>query len=64
MIFGFPSRLKINSRKVLGAVLSNAGVPAESFAETCVIIDKLDKIGAEAVKKELSKQARDVNLSL
>ena len=48
--------LKINSRKVLGAVLNTAGVPAEKFAETCVIIDKLDKIGADAVKQELAKQ--------
>jgi len=45
--------LKINSRKVLGAVLTSAGVPADKFAETCVIIDKLDKIGSDAVKKEL-----------
>ena len=48
--------LKINSRKVLGAVLNAAGVPSEKFAETCVIIDKLDKIGADAVKKDLAKQ--------
>eukprot|EP00933_Yihiella_yeosuensis_P079794 TRINITY_DN93219_c0_g1_i1.p1 TRINITY_DN93219_c0_g1~~TRINITY_DN93219_c0_g1_i1.p1 ORF type:complete len:592 (-),score=116.86 TRINITY_DN93219_c0_g1_i1:229-1746(-) len=46
--------LKINSRKVLGAVLDTAGVPSDRFSETCVIIDKLDKIGADAVKKELS----------
>jgi len=45
--------LKINSRKVLGAVTKKAGVPDDRFAETCVIIDKLDKIGAEAVQKEL-----------
>ena len=47
--------LKINSRKVLAAVLNAAGVPSEKFAETCVIIDKLDKIGADAVKKDLAK---------
>lgn len=46
--------LKVNSRKVLSAVLDKAGVPGEKFAETCVIIDKLDKIGAEAVQKELA----------
>jgi len=48
--------LKVNSRKVLGAVLEKAGVPGEKFAETCVIIDKLDKIGAEAVEKELTQK--------
>jgi len=55
--------LKINSRKVLGAVLRKAGVPDDRFAETCVIIDKLDKIGPEAVKKELTDKvglAQDV----
>lgn len=45
--------LKINSRKVLGAVLKNAGVPDAKFAETCVIIDKQDKIGEAEVRKEL-----------
>ncbi|CAK0807596.1 unnamed protein product, partial [Prorocentrum cordatum] len=48
--------LKVNSRKVLGAVLKNAGVPDDKFAPTCVIIDKQDKIGADAVKKELQEQ--------
>lgn len=45
--------LKVNSRKVLGAVLKNAGVPDAKFAETCVIIDKQDKIGEAEVRKEL-----------
>lgn len=45
--------LKVNSRKVLGAVIKKAGVPDDRFAETCVIIDKLDKIGADEVKKQL-----------
>lgn len=48
--------LKVNSRKVLGAVLQQAGVPDDKFAETCIIIDKLDKIGGEAVQKELQKK--------
>ncbi|CAJ1415855.1 unnamed protein product [Effrenium voratum] len=46
--------LKVNSRKVLGAVLRNAGVPEERFTETCVVIDKLDKIGAVEVVNELT----------
>eukprot|EP00747_Dinoflagellata_sp_TGD_P100566 gnl/TRDRNA2_/TRDRNA2_168071_c0_seq2.p1 gnl/TRDRNA2_/TRDRNA2_168071_c0~~gnl/TRDRNA2_/TRDRNA2_168071_c0_seq2.p1 ORF type:complete len:401 (-),score=97.43 gnl/TRDRNA2_/TRDRNA2_168071_c0_seq2:3-1205(-) len=46
--------LKINSRKVLSAVLKSAGVPDSRFAETCVIIDKLGKIGGPAVVKELT----------
>ena len=46
--------IKVNSRKVLGAVLKNAGVPDDRFTETCVVIDKLDKVGAEEVVKELT----------
>jgi len=45
--------IKVNSRKVLGAVLKKAGVPEDSFQETCVIIDKKDKIGDAEVRKEL-----------
>mmetsp|Transcript_19249 Transcript_19249/g.28745 ORF Transcript_19249/g.28745 Transcript_19249/m.28745 type:complete len:617 (+) Transcript_19249:103-1953(+) len=45
--------IKINSRKVLGAIVEAAGVPKELFAPVCVIIDKLDKIGGEAVTELL-----------
>ncbi|CAJ1431718.1 unnamed protein product [Effrenium voratum] len=61
---GSPVRLPLGlwerCPEVLGAVLNSAGVPSEKpgFAETCVIIDKLDKIGADEVKKELAKQVR------
>lgn len=47
--------LKVNSRKVLGAMMTNAGVPIDRFAETCVILDKQDKIGADAVCAEFQK---------
>lgn len=52
--------IKVNSRKVLGAVLRNSGVPDLKFTETCVVIDKLDKIGAEEVVKLLV--AEPINL--
>ena len=45
--------IKINSRKVLGSVLASFGVSADLFAPTCVVIDKLDKIGPEEVIKQL-----------
>lgn len=48
--------LKVNSRKILGAMCKNAGVADDRFAETCVIIDKLDKIGACAVREELTEK--------
>eukprot|EP00958_Prasinococcus_capsulatus_P023775 scaffold3605_cov430-Prasinococcus_capsulatus_cf.AAC.8 len=45
--------IKINSRKVMGAVMDSYGVPEEKFAPVCVVVDKLDKIGPDAVKEEL-----------
>ncbi|KAJ1463232.1 hypothetical protein M885DRAFT_504838 [Pelagophyceae sp. CCMP2097] len=40
---------RVNSRKVLDAALAKAGVPQDLFSKVCVVIDKLDKIGAPAV---------------
>ena len=40
--------LKVNSRKVLSSILTMYGITHDMFAEVCVIVDKLDKIGAEA----------------
>lgn len=45
--------IKINSRRVLNSICSSYGVPTEKFAPVCVILDKLDKIGAEAVTELL-----------
>eukprot|EP01060_Flectonema_neradi_P037049 TRINITY_DN734_c1_g3_i1.p1 TRINITY_DN734_c1_g3~~TRINITY_DN734_c1_g3_i1.p1 ORF type:complete len:490 (+),score=153.56 TRINITY_DN734_c1_g3_i1:137-1606(+) len=44
---------KINSRKLLQTVLDKAGVPASKFAEVCIVVDKLDKIGEDEVRKQL-----------
>jgi len=44
---------KVNSRKVLNAVLASAGISHDVFPKVCVIIDKQDKIGAEECRKEL-----------
>ena len=45
--------IKINSRRVLNSICASYGVPQEKFAPVCVILDKLDKIGPEAVKEQL-----------
>jgi histidyl-tRNA synthetase len=45
--------LKINSRKVLGALAEISG-GAEKMMDITIAIDKLDKIGIEKVKEELS----------
>lgn len=46
-------KIKVNSRKVLGAVLAKAGVSDADFPAATVIIDKQDKIGPDACKKAL-----------
>ena len=45
--------ITINSRRVLNSVCTSYGVPADSFAAVCVVLDKLGKIGAATVKEEL-----------
>ncbi|OWM69690.1 hypothetical protein CDL15_Pgr025539 [Punica granatum] len=44
---------KISSRKVLQEVLGSYSVPENSFGKVCVIIDKLEKIPVDEIKKEL-----------
>lgn len=41
--------IKVSSRKVLQALLTQYGVPEASFGPVCIIVDKLDKLPAEQV---------------
>ena len=45
--------VRLNHRKLLSDVLDTAGVPAELHGHALIAIDKLDKIGAEGVRREL-----------
>ena len=47
--------IRVNSRKVLDVAITKAGVPRDKFEKVCVVVDKLDKIGAEAVKCMLTE---------
>ena len=47
--------IRVNSRKVLDVAITKAGVPRDKFERVCVVVDKLDKIGAEAVKCMLTE---------
>ena len=38
--------IKVNSRMVIGEVLTELGIPEEKFAATCVLVDKLEKVSA------------------
>ncbi|KAK9842157.1 hypothetical protein WJX84_008944 [Apatococcus fuscideae] len=46
--------IKVNSRKSLQAVLTQAGVPEDSFAAVCVVVDKIEKLPREKVLEELA----------
>ena len=46
-------RIRLNHRKLLSAVLTNAGIEPEQHATALVALDKLDKTSADAVITEL-----------
>ncbi len=48
--------IRLNHRQVLTDILDTAGVPEELHSDALVAIDKLDKIGAEGVAKELDER--------
>ncbi len=45
--------VKVNSRKILDAILEKAEIPKEKSETVILSIDKLEKLGKEAVEKEL-----------
>jgi histidyl-tRNA synthetase len=48
--------IRLNHRQVLAGVLDAAGVAAELHGDALVALDKLDKIGAEGVARELGER--------
>ncbi|KAH0915882.1 hypothetical protein HID58_030328 [Brassica napus] len=44
---------KVSSRKVLQEMLRKYGVPENLFGRVCIIIDKIEKIPVDEIKKEL-----------
>lgn len=47
--------IRISSRKVLEEVLGSLGIEGETFAQTCVIVDKMDKLPADVIEAQLSE---------
>jgi histidyl-tRNA synthetase len=52
---GLEVNIKINNRKVLAGIAEAAGI-GDQFMEMTIAIDKLDKVGEEGVKTEMSKK--------
>ncbi|MDO4523045.1 MAG: histidine--tRNA ligase [Eubacteriales bacterium] len=48
--------IRINDRRILKAMAAYSGFSAESFDTVFIILDKMDKIGAEGVAEELIKE--------
>eukprot|EP00529_Nitzschia_sp_RCC80_P031879 CAMPEP_0113503592 /NCGR_PEP_ID=MMETSP0014_2-20120614/34242_1 /TAXON_ID=2857 /ORGANISM="Nitzschia sp." /LENGTH=550 /DNA_ID=CAMNT_0000398601 /DNA_START=91 /DNA_END=1743 /DNA_ORIENTATION=+ /assembly_acc=CAM_ASM_000159 len=51
--------IKVNSRLVIGEVLTELGIPPEKFAATCVLVDKLEKVPLDAIQGDLEEIGLD-----
>lgn len=49
-------QIVVNHRRLLNAVLAQAGVPSALHGPVLVIMDKADKIGVDGVRKELAEK--------
>jgi histidyl-tRNA synthetase len=49
-------KIRLNHRQLLTALLNAVPVPPERHAEVLVSIDKLDKLGADGVRRELAQR--------
>ncbi len=48
-------QIRINDRRILKAMAAYSGFPEESYDSVFIILDKIDKIGLEGVRQELSE---------
>ena len=46
--------IRMSSRKVLEEVLGSLGIIGDIFAQTCIIVDKMDKLPADVVSEQLA----------
>tara|TARA_B100000953_G_scaffold299500_1_gene299590 strand:- start:257 stop:1513 length:1257 start_codon:yes stop_codon:yes gene_type:complete len=46
--------IRVSSRKVLEEVLGSLGIEGEAFAQTCIIVDKIDKLAPEVIDEQLT----------
>ncbi|MBV8199809.1 MAG: histidine--tRNA ligase, partial [Acidobacteria bacterium] len=54
-----PFRVRFSSRGILNLLLAAAGVPAGGGADVLRVLDKLEKVGLDKVKRELTTGYRD-----
>jgi histidyl-tRNA synthetase len=51
--------IRVSSRKVLEEVLGSLGIEGDIFAQTCVIVDKMDHLPSDVIKEQLSGLGHD-----
>ena len=51
--------IRVSSRKVLEEILGELGISGDEFYKTCVIMDKIDKLPAEAIQTQLAEIGLD-----
>ncbi len=56
-------KLRVNHRRLLEEVVRRLDSRPEAFEAICIVLDKLDKIGAEAVVELLTRTAGGIGLS-
>ena len=47
--------IRISSRKVLEEVLGSLGIEGDTFAQTCVVVDKMNKLPADVIEAQLAE---------
>ncbi len=53
--------VRINDRRILKAMAAYCGFAEESYDEVFIILDKMDKIGTDGVRQELTESGFDAN---
>ena len=46
--------IRVSSRKVLEEVLGSLGIEGDVFAQTCIIVDKMEKLSPEVINEQLA----------
>uniref|UniRef100_A0A7S2S5G9 histidine--tRNA ligase n=1 Tax=Eucampia antarctica TaxID=49252 RepID=A0A7S2S5G9_9STRA len=47
--------IKLNSRLIISELSTKLDIPADKFAQTCVLIDKLEKVPLDAIQSDLEE---------
>jgi len=51
--------IRVSSRKVLEEVLGSLDMEGDIFAQTCIIVDKMDKLSSDVIEDQLSNLGHD-----